>query len=250
MAGLVHTPLAGAFMTSQVRLMLAQQNPPVPITPHYMVKSKTPVDANTPAVATYTHFETPPHESFRALEEDRILTSFKESMVTVYPGPGRLDANVDALRGLPPRPFEMPDGYNTTFGIDRFKCAEGLFDHRAAYTGPSNPAPQSDQTLVSSVHKALSACDIDTRSALLGNVILTGGGSLLDKLPDRLQADLQAMYPNPRVRVIAASGRAERMFASWMGGSVLGSLGSWHQMWVSRGEYEEVGAGVVGRRCK
>jgi len=31
---------------------------------------------------------------------------------------------------------------------------------------------------------------------------------------------------------------------------VLGSLGSFHQMWVSKAEYEEIGSLIVEKRCK
>lgn len=260
------SPLAGNFLNTQIRNMFTTLNPPAPLTPHYLVKSKHPVDANTPANATYMSFPTPPHPTFRRLEEDRVLTSFKESVVQAWPGPGRLDQNAEAIKFAPPRPFEMPDGWNTVFGAERYKVVEGLFDAKSAYPLPTpspdqppqqqhfptgdNALPRGEDTLPSLLHRALQACDADTRSALLSNIVLTGAGSLIEKLPERLQADMQTMYPNPRVRVIAASGSGERKFGGWVGGSVLGSLGTFHQMWVSRGEYAEFGAGVVGRRCK
>ena len=65
---------------------------PVPLVPHYMVKTKQPVDANAPSNATYAAFPKPPTPSFRQLEEDRVLTAFKESVVQAWPGPGRLDS--------------------------------------------------------------------------------------------------------------------------------------------------------------
>jgi actin-related protein 4 len=226
-----------------------------------MVKTKTPVDANAPSNATYTHFDKPPTASFRALEEDRVLNSFKESVLQTWPGPNRLESsagngapqgysNADHARNLPPRPFEMPDGWNTVFTLERFKVIEGLFDTKAAYTSPTHPAPPSDQTIPSLVNRAIMACDVDTRPHFLNNIILTGGGSLIEKLPERLQSDIQAMFPNPKVRVLANSNSVERKYGAWIGGSVLGSLGTFHQMWVSKQEYAEFGAGVVEKRCK
>lgn len=236
--------------------MFQQQQPAVPLIPHYMVKSKQPVDAGAPTNATYTQFAKPPAASFRALEEERVLTSFKESVVQAWQGPGRLEgqgqgySNIDHAKQIPPKPFEMPDGWNQVFGPERFKVVESLFDHRAAYTDASHPAPEGNSTLPSLANRALQACDIDTRATLLNNVVLTGAGSLIEKLPERLQADLQAMYPNPKVRVIANSSSVERKYGAWIGGSVLGSLGTFHQMWISREEYAEFGAGLVEKRCK
>lgn len=115
-------------------------NPPVPLVPHYMVKSKHPVDAGTPSNAVYTQFATPPTDSFRRLEEDRVLTSFKETIVQAWTGNGKLDQtdptghhpNLEEARRMPPRPFEMPDGWNQVFGVERFRAVEGLFDAKAA----------------------------------------------------------------------------------------------------------------------
>jgi actin-related protein 4 len=240
--------------------MFATQQPPVPLVPHYMVKSKQPVDANSPSNAIYANFATPPTASFRRLEEDRVLTSFKESVLQAWPGPGRLEStssttpqgysNIDHARNLPPRPFELPDGWNTVFASERFKVVEGLFDYRAAYTSPLSPAPKGEDTLPSLASRAISACDVDTRPHLLNNVILTGAGSLIEKLPDRLQSDLQALFPNPKVRVLANNNSVERKYGAWIGGSVLSSLGTFHQMWISKQEYAEFGAGIVEKRCK
>ena len=242
--------MAGNFLSEQIRLMFANTQPPVPLVPHYMVKSKSPVDAGAPSNATYARFDKPPTDSFRRLEEDRVLTSFKESVVQAWQGPGRLENNLDQVKFAPARPFEMPDGWNQVFGLERFKVAEGLFDHRAAYTSAEHPAPKGEDTLVSLIHRSLQQCDIDTRAALLGNVILTGAGSLVEKLPERLQSDLAIMYPNPKVRVIANGNSVERKYGAWIGGSVLGSLGTFHQMWISRQEYKEFGPGIVEKRCK
>ena len=238
-------------------MMFSQNQPTVPLVPHYQVKSKQPVDANAPSNATYVKFEKSPHESYHKLEEDRVLTAFKESVVQVWPGPGRLEspgssgtANADYAKNMPPKPFEMPDGWNTVFGLERFKVVEGLFDPAAAYSDPQTPKPSGEQSIVSIINKSLQAVDVDTRPVLLNNIVLTGAGSLIEKLAERLQADVQAMYPNPKVRVLANSSSVERKYGAFIGGSVLGSLGSFHQMWVSKAEYDENGSQIVEKRCK
>lgn len=128
-----HTPLASSYLDQQIRAMFAALPTPVPLIPHFMVKSKLPVDANTPANAVYHSFQTPPTASYRALEEDRVLLAFKESLCTTWPGPNRLESptgapggftNLDHARQLPPRPFEFPDGWNTVFGVERYKVVE------------------------------------------------------------------------------------------------------------------------------
>ncbi len=106
-----------------------------------MVHSKVQVDAGAPPQAVYRKFETPPTESFRLFEEERVLTEFKESVVQTWEGPGRLNSsgppgttNLDIVKSWPGRPFEMPDGWNQVFGAERFRPAEALFDENAAIT--------------------------------------------------------------------------------------------------------------------
>ncbi len=132
------SPLAGNWVSEQLRLIFSQSQPPVSITPHYMVASKTAVDAGAPAQATYKTFARAPKDSFRRLQEDRVLTEFKESCVQIWNPQNNagqnLAASADYIRSTPGRTFEFPDGWNNVFGYDRFRAAEGIFDEKMALT--------------------------------------------------------------------------------------------------------------------
>ncbi|MCJ1273237.1 NuA4 histone acetyltransferase subunit [Puttea exsequens] len=258
--GIARSPLAGNYLSQQLRLLFTQSQPPVPLTPHYLITSKTAVDAATPANATYRTFppSQAPHASFRALEEERVLTEFKESVVASWPGPGRLGGhassggtNMDVARGHPGKPFEMPDGWNQMFpALDRYRVLESLFDAKMALSDPSNPAPSQSQCLPDLIKSSLSQVDVEIRPFLLNAVVVTGSSSLFPGFVERLQWELNQMYPGMRVRISAPGNVVERKFGSWIGGSILASLGTFHQMWISRKEYEEHGAGIVEKRCK
>ncbi|KAG9380374.1 actin [Pyrenophora tritici-repentis] len=248
--GVQKSPLAGNFVSEQIRTSFKQAQPEVPLTPHYMVKSKIPVDAGQPAQATYKTFPTPPTDSFRLNEEERILTSFKESVVEVWPGPGRFNANEELAKSMPGRPFEMPDGWNQVFGIERFRAAEGLFDATAALATETTPQPKPEQTIPKLVQAAVQQVDADQRPLLLSNIVVTGGSTLLYKFNERLNYEINAIYPSTRNKLIAPGSVVERKYAAWIGGSILASLGSFHQLWISRKEYEEHGAGIVEKRCR
>lgn len=43
--------------------------------------------------------------------------------------------------------------------------------------------------------------------------------------------------------------KTDRAICSWLGGSILGSLGSFHEMWVSKRDYDEFGAAIVDKKC-
>ena len=256
--GVQRSPLGGNWLSSQIRTLFNNSEPKVDLVPHFMVASKTPVDAGAPPQATYRTFEIPPSLSYRALEEERVLTEFKESVVQVWPGPGRLSSgtasgttNEDFARSQPGRVFEMPDGANQLWGAERFKVAEGMWDEKAALPTPWDGPPNKAQTIPEMVKAAIGSVDMDLRVNLLQNIVVTGGTTLLNGFNDRLQNELQAAYPGARIRIQAPGLTAERKFGSWIGGSILGSLGTFHQMWISKKEYEDFGgANIVEKRCK
>ncbi|KAF1843623.1 actin-like protein-like protein 6A [Cucurbitaria berberidis CBS 394.84] len=251
--GVQKSPLAGNFVSSQIRQTFKQATPEIPLTPHYLVQSKTQVDAGAPAQATYKSFSSnPPTDSFRLNEEDRILTEFKESVVEVWPGPGRFTngTNEELAKNMPGRPFEMPDGWNQVFGPERFRAAEGLFDASAALTSETNPRPKDEQTIPRLVQAAVQQVDADQRPMLLSNIVVTGGSTLLYKFNERLNYEINNIYPSTRNKLIAPGSVVERKYAAWIGGSILASLGSFHQLWISKKEYEEHGAGIVEKRCR
>lgn len=250
--GTLKSPLAGDWLSSQVRHFLSSSTPPITITPHYLVRSKTPVDANASASAIYRSFASIP-TSFRRLQEDRVISEFKESIVQIW-APARnmgrsLGDSLESLRGGETRPFEFPDGFNTAFGADRFRCAEGLFDEKAALGG-TEAAPLHAHTIPAMVQTALAGVDVDLRPQLLGNVVVAGGTSLTVGFNERLMHELQQIYQGQRVRINSPGNVVERKYASWVGGSILASLGSFHQMWISKKEYDEAGASILERRCK
>jgi actin-related protein len=119
---------------------------------------------------------------------------------------------------------------------------------------------KSDQLTASPVANmicdAAYRCDRDQQAALLGNVVLTGGGSCLgpteqavpDYLREKVEAIIHTHTPGWRVKVLAP-GMQERSVGSWLGGSILGSLGTFHDMWITKAEYEEWGPAIVNRKC-
>jgi len=48
--------------------------------------------------------------------------------------------------------------------------------------------------------------------------------------------------------VMSHANLVERRFSVWLGGSILGSLGSFHQMWMSKAEYDEHGPALIHRK--
>jgi actin-related protein 4 len=246
------SPAGGLWLSSQIRNMWETSEPKVDLVPTFMVENKSPVDALAPAQARLREFPYKIHDSFRAFEEERVLTEFKESVVEVWRGPGRYSAagNEEYIKSQPGRVFEMPDGYNQMWREQRFKVAEGMWDENAGYPVPESERLTKAQTIPELIRSALNAIDVDLRGNLLANVVVTGSTSLINGFNDRLNNELTAMYPGLKIKIHAAGLSSERRFGAWIGGSILASLGTFHQMWISKKEYEENGVGIVEKRCK
>lgn len=262
--GIVRSNIGGNFLSSQVRNMFAANEPePITITPRYLVQSKQPVDAGQPANAVLKQFPEgfrPPRPSYRRYQEEKVVLEYKEIALQAWNlqnGPFRGQGELMSREQQYAHPFEFPDGYNQTFASERYRLVETMFDPQCYYSPPAGsdegqlyPAPDAQGTLTAMMKTSIGQVDVDVRPFMIGNVVLTGAGSLIRGLPERISGELQKLYPSARVRVQASGATIERKYASFIGGSIVASLGTFHQMWISKKEYEEHGASIVEKRCK
>merc|ERR1719476_967037 len=137
------------------------------------------------------------------------------------------------------KPYQLPDGNTITIGNERFRCPEALFN-------PKMIGVESD-----GIHEAsfqtIQDCDIDIRTDLYENVVISGGTTMFEGLSDRLQAEIQTKAPS----TVTVEGEAseERKYSVWVGGSILSSLSTFQNMWITREEYDEAGPAIVHKKC-
>ncbi|TYH60984.1 hypothetical protein ES332_D07G017800v1 [Gossypium tomentosum] len=104
-----------------------------------------------------------------------------------------------------------------TIGASRFTCSKILLD-------PSRAGMESGglhEILVRSIRG-----DMDVRREMFGNVLISS--------------------PRVRVKVIASP---DRKYSVWIGGSILASLSTFEQMWITKEEYMESGSSIVHMKC-
>ena len=66
-------------------------------------------------------------------------------------------------------------------------------------------------------------------------------------IADRMQKEITALAPSAmKVRIAAPP---ERKYAVWIGGSILSSLQTFQQIWISKQEYDESCPSIVHRKC-
>nr|GLL45568.1 actin-101-like [Ipomoea trifida] len=135
--------------------------------------------------------------------------------------------------------YELPDGQVITVGSERFRCAEVLF--QPALVGLE--AAGIHETTYNSIMKS----DVDIRKDLYGNIVLSGGSTMFPGIADRMSKEISALAPaSMKIKVVAPP---ERKYSVWIGGSILASLSTFQQMWITKAEYDETGPAIVHRKC-
>ena len=92
-------------------------------------------------------------------------------------------------------------------------------------------------------------CDSDTHKALYGNIVLSGGNTMFTGFADRLQKEMMTLAPSSTKVLIKAHNKPGRNLSTWIGGSVLASLTTFGDKWISKKEYQEFGPSVTHRKC-
>jgi len=135
--------------------------------------------------------------------------------------------------------YELPDGQIVTIGAERFRCAEALFR--------PNLLGLEQQGVAALTHRTILKSDVDIRRDLFRNVVISGGSTMFPGFAQRVHKELKAAAPSSMaIKIIAA---AERKYSVWIGGSILSSLSSFDEMWISKNEYDEAGPSIVHRKC-
>ena len=135
--------------------------------------------------------------------------------------------------------YELPDGQVITIGNERFRCPEALF--QPSFLGMESAGIH--ETCYNSIMK----CDVDIRKDLYANTVLSGGSTMFPGIADRMQKEIVALAPpTMKIKIIAPP---ERKYSVWIGGSILASLSTFQQMWISKQEYDESGPSIVHRKC-
>uniref|UniRef100_A0A183BKH9 Actin n=1 Tax=Globodera pallida TaxID=36090 RepID=A0A183BKH9_GLOPA len=139
---------------------------------------------------------------------------------------------------------KLPDERVITVGNERFRCPEALFE-------PSLLGVKS-AGIHEMICNAINNCDIENchsniRKELYANILLSGGSTMFPGIVERMQKEITALAPSTmKIKIIAPP---ERKYSVWIGGSILASLSTFQQMWISKAEYKESGPSIVHRKC-
>ncbi len=122
------------------------------------------------------------------------------------------------------RIIDLPDGTNLKINQERFLVSEPLFNPRMIHVDYFS--------LAEAISKVVKTWERENWQELVSNIILSGGGSLIQGLGERLQSELQSYFSEKlrdKIKVVAASGREH---LSWIGASVLFAKDQLKKGWI------------------
>lgn len=249
LSGVQEQALAGRFLTTQCHEMLKPtiKGRTLDILP-FEIQSKEAVELGAEPQVILKSFPSVLTPSFRTYHQSSLVSDFKASICQVPDSP----FNERELALRPPLYYEFPDGFNAAFGIERFRIGELLFQPRLAFTATTTAIEQL-VGVGELINRSLQQCDVDIRSGLSSNIVLTGSSTLIPGLAERLSYELNRTPYYGKVRIHTGStglaGTIERRHGAWIGGSVLSSLGSFQPLWLTAKEFAEHGPAYIDKKC-
>ena len=237
---LIKSNIAGDWVTEQVEKNLEKKG--ININPFYKFKVKKEGDKFKPE---YIKDDITFDKSYETFWKKEIIRDIKETCLITNDEPLKYDAEKDEF--IPTSvnqelTYDLPDKKTINLSQDRNLIIERVF----------NPVKEYPEFLGyhQMVNNAISQADLEIKKELYSNIFLCGGNTLFTGFPERFQKQITNTNKQTfKIKIITHPSNTERKFSSWIGGSILSSLGTFHQLWLSLAEFEEHGASIIERKC-
>jgi len=176
--------------------------------------------------------------SFNTTAEREIVRDVKEKLSYVALDFNH-EMNATSQSSDNEKTYELPDGNIIALGNERFRCPEVLFQ-------PSLVGKEASG-IHDTTFRSIMKCDVDIRRDLYANIVLSGGTTMFQGIGERMTKEITSLAPSTmKIKVVAPP---ERKYSVWIGGSILSSLSTFQQMWISKEEYDESGPTIIHQKC-
>ncbi|CEP61843.1 actin-related protein 1 LALA0_S04e01970g [Lachancea lanzarotensis] len=162
--------------------------------------------------------------------EKEIVRIVKEKACYVATDVASEESKYGGLDGLKAHTkFKLPDGKILSMGAEKFRAPEVLFRPQLIGSEGDGVAELCNQSILK--------VDLDLRSSLYSNVVLSGGSTLFPGFGDRLLNELRIKCGSSnKIKIFAPP---ERKHSTWIGGSILAGLSTFEKIWITKAEWQE-----------
>lgn len=239
---LIKNNIAGDYITQLLEKKLNSKN--IVINPFYAFKREKNGDQfkttfiNNEELKLYD-------KSYEIFWKREIVRDIKEACLITNDEPLKYDSEKDIFipTSIPQELiYDLPDGNTINLVEDRNTILERMFNPIKDIEG-FNGYHQM-------VNEAISKADLEIKKELYSNIFLCGGNTLFSGFAERFQKQISSSNKQLfKLKIITHPSNTERKFSTWIGGSILSSLGTFHQLWLSKAEFEEHGTNIIERKC-
>lgn len=133
--------------------------------------------------------------------------------------------------------YVLPDGQVLELVDERFRAPEILY--RPLMIGVEK------DSLARIVYDAIMECDVDVRPQLYSTIVLSGGNTLIENFPERLEKEIKKLVPERAEDKVKVDAIPDRQYAVWIGGAILASLPAFRDKLVTQEEWEKEGTNAL-----
>jgi actin len=132
--------------------------------------------------------------------------------------------------------YVLPDGNKINLSNETYNSPEILFNPKII--------GRDIDGIHTMLYNSILKTDIDIRRPLFSNIVLSGGTTIISNFDNRLSNELNKLT-NIGVDIIASE---DRLYTTWIGGSILSSLPTFNSSWITKNEYNEYGNSIIHRK--
>jgi actin, other eukaryote len=166
--------------------------------------------------------------------ELELLSEIKEKLCSV--SNGKKDINTKERKmDSEYKTYYLPDDSVVRLGQEKQIVPEILFNPKII--GLYEPGIHEN------CFKSIMKTNTEIRAEMFENIVLAGGSTLFEGIKQRLQSEIEDVAPTKtKIKIVD---HPERLYSSWIGGSIIGNMDTFQYLCITRKEYDESGAKVV-----
>ena len=162
--------------------------------------------------------------------ELELLSEIKEKLCFIQQN------TKDKPKETSPESYLLPDESVVRLSSERHSIPEAIFS-------PTDKLGLEQPGLHNCCFKSIMKTNTEIRPEMFKNIVLAGGNTLFENFKQRLQHEIFQLAPTKTAIEVVEN--KERMYSSWIGGSIIGNMDTFQYLCISRKDYEEHGSKIV-----